>query len=107
LIEAASGINLWAEWARIEVAGGRGEYEVPAARLNYGGLLVSLARQEWPDTSHYTEPEIVWRMKKQHHVGLIVVSPSHARVGELLELLAQRASEDFGAVLPPRETPHD
>ncbi len=107
LIESATGINLWAEWARIEVAGGRGQYEVPAARQDYGGLLVSLARQEWPDTSHYTEPEIVWRMKKEHHVGLIVVSPSHARVGELLELLAHRASEDFGAVLPPRETPHD
>jgi len=107
LIEASTGINLWAEWARGEVAGGRAQYEVPAARQDYGGLLVSLARQEWPDTSHYTEPEIVWRMKKQHHVGLIVVSPSHARIGELLELLARRASEDFGAVLPPRETPHD
>jgi carbamoylphosphate synthase large subunit len=107
LIESATGINLWAEWARVEVAGEKGPYEVPAARKDYGGLLVSLARQEWPDTSHYREPEIVWRLKKQHHVGLIVVSESHARVGDLLEILAQRASEDFGAVLPPRETPHD
>lgn len=107
LIEAATGINLWAEWARIEVAGGSIPYDTPAPRDEYGGLLVSLARQEWPDTGHYTEPEIVWRLRKQHHVGLIVVSPSHQRVGELLDLLARRASEDFGAVLPPRETPHD
>ncbi|NWF83115.1 MAG: ATP-grasp domain-containing protein [Bryobacteraceae bacterium] len=107
LIECATGINLWAEWARVEVAGGKTPYVVPAPRGDYGGLLVSLARQEWPDTSRYEEPEIVWRLKKKHHAGLIVVSPFYDRVGELLEILAQRVNEDCGAVLPPRETPHD
>jgi len=107
LIECATGINLWAEWARVEIAGGKAPYAPPEPRLDYGGLLVSLARQEWPDTSHYAEPEIVWRLNKKHHAGLIVVSPSHARVAELLDTLARRVAEDFGAVLPPRETPHD
>lgn len=107
LIECAAGVNLWGEWARVEIAGGKEKYEVPPTRQEYGGLVVSLARQEWPDTAHYVEPEIAWRLKKKHHAGLIVVSPSYARVGELLEVLAQRVSEDFGAVLPPRETPHD
>lgn len=107
LIECATGVNLWAEWARVEVAGGKAQYEPPAARQDYGGLIVSLARQEWPDTNHYPEPEIVWRLNKKHHAGLIVVSPSFQRVGDLLDVLARRVSEDFGAVLPPRETPHD
>src|SRR3979409_1409084 len=31
-IEAATGINLWREWARIEIAGKHGEYAVPAQR---------------------------------------------------------------------------
>jgi biotin carboxylase len=31
-IEAATGINLWREWARIEIAGADGDYSVPAVR---------------------------------------------------------------------------
>src|SRR5207248_6233272 len=32
LIEAATGINLWAEWAKIEIAGGKQPYHAPLAR---------------------------------------------------------------------------
>jgi len=66
---------------------------------------VSLAKQEWPDTSAYNDPEIVWRMKKQHHVGLIVKSPSRERVAELLAQYVERVKTDFAAVAPPREKP--
>jgi ATP-grasp domain len=55
LLEIATGANLWAEWARVEVAAARGaDYLLPPDRGEYGGLVVSLARQEWPDTSAYT-----------------------------------------------------
>ncbi len=107
LVEAATGLNLWAEWARIEIAGGDGKYEVAPPRIDYAGLLVSLARQEWPDTSGYAYPEIVWRMRKKHHVGFIVRSESHARVEELLNELTSRVAHDFHAVLPPKERPTD
>ena len=54
LIEMATGINLWAEWAKVEVAAARRiSYPPPPARSDYGGLLVSLARQESPDTSNF------------------------------------------------------
>jgi biotin carboxylase len=95
LVEAATGLNLWAEWARIEVAGGQAPYDVKTPRADYAGLLVSLARQEHPDTSGYTDEEIVWRMDKKHHVGFIVRSASHHRVGELLESLTERVLRDF------------
>lgn len=52
----------------------------PDARDDYAGLLVPPARQEYPDTSAYTDPEIVWRMNNEHHVGFIVKSPDPARV---------------------------
>jgi biotin carboxylase len=107
LVAAATGINLWAEWAKVELAGGESAYTVPPARTDYAGLLVSLARQEHPDTSAYDDPEIVWRMDKRHHVGFIVQSPSYARVGELLDDYAQRAQRDFNAFLPARESPTD
>jgi biotin carboxylase len=84
-IEAATGVNLWREWARVEVADASGGTDkVEPSRLDFAGVIVSLARQEWPDTSAYVDPEIVWRLKKRHHVGLIVASPDRARVEELL-----------------------
>lgn len=105
LVDAATGVNLWAEWAKIESATVDRPYEFPAAREDYAGLLVSLARQEHPDTSSYSDPEIVWRMHRPHHAGLIVKSPSFERVEELLSNYATRVQQDFGATLPPREKP--
>lgn len=105
LVEAATGLNLWAEWARIEVAGGKRDYQVPAARNDYAGLLVSLAKQEYPDTSAYQHPEIVWRMDKKHHVGFIVRDEEPARVQQLLTELQDRVQQDFWAYAPAKETP--
>jgi len=106
LIEAATGVNLWAEWAKVEVAGARGTgYRVAENARAQAGLLVSLARQEWPDTSDFNEPELVWRMKKKHHVGFIVKSPQRQRVAELLKLYTERVRSDHHASAPPREKP--
>ncbi len=108
LVEAASGINMWGEWAKIEVAGGKAPYRPPTPRNDSAGLLISLARQEHPDTSAYNDPEIVWRMDdKKHHVGLIVKSPEPKRVEELIWNYAQRFRQDFFAFAPPREKPSD
>lgn len=106
LVEAATGVNLWVEWARLEIALARGEtYTLPARRQQYGGLLVSLAKQEHPDTSAYTDPEVVWRLDKKQHAGLIVVSDSRQRVADLLNDYTQRFMVDFMAVQPPKDRP--
>jgi carbamoylphosphate synthase large subunit len=105
LIANSTGINLWAEWARIEVDGGAGNYRLGEVKNNYGGLLVSLARQEHPDTSAYNDPELVWRMEKKHHVGFVVASPSYERVQYLMDQYLERVREDFLAVAPPRDKP--
>ncbi len=107
LIEVASGINMWAEWAKVEIGGGKTSYAPPVPRRDSAGLLVSLARQEYPDTSAYNDPEIVWRMKdKKHHVGLIVKSPDPKRVQELLQNYVERMRQDFLAWQPPLERPN-
>jgi len=105
LVEAASGINLWAEWAKVEIAGGKAPYAPPTPREDYAGLIVSLARQEHPDTSQFADPEIVWRMAKEHHVGLIVRSPSPGRVRELLDDYAARIARDYHASARPQDRP--
>jgi len=106
LIEAASGVNMWAEWAKVEVAAARGcAYCVAEQPRQQAGLLVSLAHQELPDTSRFNEPELVWRMNKKHHVGFIVKSPQRQRVAELLKLYTDRVRRDYHASAPPRKKP--
>ena len=105
MVETATGLNLWREWARIEVAGGDGTYKLPAVREDYAGVILSLARQENPDTSSYDDPEVHYRIKKHHHAGLILRSSDPQRVPPLLENYARRFAEDFMAVEPPRDKP--
>ena len=105
MVEAASGINLWREWARIEVAAGRSPYLLPPLRSDYAAVILSLARQEAPITSAYRDPEIVWRIKKSHHAGFILRSPDHARLQTLLAEYARRFVEDFLAIEPIRNKP--
>jgi len=104
-VEFATGINLWAEWAKIELAQGDGSYRLPATRQDYAGILTTLAKQATPDLSAYTEPEIVWRLKKDYHAGLIVASPNADRVKELLEGYQHRFYQDFHARLPAPDKP--
>jgi hypothetical protein len=105
MIEHGTGINPWVEWARMELAQARGEeYRLPATRGHYSGILVCLARQEHPDLSGYTDAEIVWRMPKKYHAGLIVASPDPERVKALLDGYAQRFAHDFLTRAEPWET---
>ncbi|MGH9931174.1 MAG: ATP-grasp domain-containing protein [Pyrinomonadaceae bacterium] len=121
VLEAASGLNLWREWARMEVADGgarrqeqtAGAGQKPEGRLNankvkpqrneYAGIVLSLSKQEHPDTSSYDDPEIVYRVKKRHHAGLIVRSKNLERVEELLTQYAGRFADEFVAVVAPLE----
>lgn len=100
LVEAATGINLWVEWAKIEIARGEKEYRLPPTRRDYAGLIVSLARQKQPDTSAYRDEEIVWRMNKTYHAGLIVRSSDPARIAQLLEEYSRRFYQDFFTTQP-------
>lgn len=108
LIEAASGVNMWEEWAKIELAYARGEhYQPPTARAGFAGLLICLARDEWPDTSSYNDPEVTWRLHKKNHVGLLVASDNPDRVQTLLASYAERMKHDFLATLPAPDRPQD
>ncbi|HQV68509.1 MAG TPA: ATP-grasp domain-containing protein [Thermoflexales bacterium] len=105
LIEHASGLNPWQEWARIELANLRGvPYQLPQIKTNYAGIAICLAKQQHPDMSGYTDGEIVYRMNKEYHAGLIVSSPDADRVQSLLETYTHRFAQDFLNWAPPLET---
>jgi hypothetical protein len=105
VVEAATGINLWREWAHLEIAAGKQPYKLPAARRDYAGVILSLARQERPDTSAYTDPEIVYRVSKYHHAGFVLKSNKAGRIRELLDSYTVRFRDDFLATQPVPERP--
>ena len=103
VVEAATGINLWREWAKIEIAGGDVSYASPPSRGLHAGVVLSLARQEQPDLTPYDDPEVVMRIRKRHHAGLIVASVDAGRVMDLVEQYVRRFYTDFHASAPPLE----
>jgi carbamoylphosphate synthase large subunit len=106
LVEAASGANLWGEWAKMEIAHVQGEpYHAPEDRRQYAGVLICLARQEWPDLSTYDDPEIVYHVQKKNHAGLILASSSAERIEGLIGAYGRRFAQDFLAVMPALDKP--
>lgn len=109
LVQSATGINLWSEWAKVETAYLHQQaYQLPEYRKAYAGLALCLAKQPHPDLSSYNDPEIVWRFQeKEHHAGLIVVSKERQRVQTLLDSYSERFAHDFLAVEPVPDEPLD
>ncbi len=107
VVEAATSVNLWREWAKIEIAGEHGSYTPGTQDTRSAGIVLSLARQEQPDMRTYNDAEIVRRIRKPHHAGLIVASEDQRRVRELLDSYVTRFYQDFHASAPPPERAMD
>jgi biotin carboxylase len=106
VVETATGLNLWREWARVEIQAET--YQLPQLRQDYAGILLTLAKQETPDLSHYTDPEITARPAKNHHAALILQSPDPTRIAALIDAYTPRFLNDFSATAPvPTEKPTD
>lgn len=103
MVEHAAGVNLWAEWARIEGNRG-GTYSLPPLKQQYGGVVMSLSRYETPDSSPFTDPEIVYRVDLKNHIGLVVASESPERIEQLLTNYIERIARDYGAVMPAQDS---
>lgn len=106
MVEASSGINLWKEWAKMETAVAKNEdYRLPGVRKEYSGIIISLAREEFPDISCFNDPEIVWRMDEPFHVGLVVRAKTREKVMLLLDQYAAVVQERFHASAPSPDRP--
>jgi biotin carboxylase len=103
VLDYACGFNLWREWAKLEIADDENPYQLPKCREEYAGIALALAKEEKPDTSHYTDAEIVRRISKPKHVGLIFCSQKHERIAELLGIYTERITNDFLAIAPKKE----
>lgn len=103
VLEHACNFNLWREWAKLETATNERSYKLPKLRKDYAGITLALANVDEPDTAQYTEPEIVYRIKKRKHVGMIFHSTKRGRIDELLQAYTTRITDDFLAVAPVKE----
>lgn len=99
MVEAATSVNLWAEWAKIEDAKAKGlKYKLPKVVKNYAGILLTLSKHEHPDLSTFDEEEVYFRVPLAYHAGLIVKSKNQKRIMELLDDYAVRFSQEFSTV---------
>lgn len=103
--ESATGLNIWREWAKIEMSTNVTSYIPKTERFEYSGIAVSLARQKYPDISAYTDSEIYYRANKEHHVGIVLRSAKIERVQELLREYTRRFTKDFLAIAPQPDRP--
>ena len=105
LVEKATGVDLWAEWVKLELAKFHGTaYKPPKRAFGHAALMLCLSKQSEPDLSHYNDPEVVWKLKKHHHAGVIVNCTNAARRDQLMERYLQQMGHDFLAIQPPTET---
>ena len=96
MVEAASNINLWGEWAKVEDALARGiEYKLPKTKKGFAGIVLTLSKFENPDLTGFNDSEVCFRVPLAHHAGLIVKCDDHSRVRELLDDYAERLVRDF------------
>jgi hypothetical protein len=103
MVEHAAGVNLWSEWAKLELCRGR-TYQLPPLKDRYAGVVISLAREERPDTSQFTNLEIVHRLEMKHHIGFVLAADTPDRVEELLTSYIDRIVRDYHAVLPAADS---
>jgi carbamoylphosphate synthase large subunit len=107
LVEFATGLNLWEEWAKVEYANAANQkYTSPSGSLLQAGIIISLVKNEKPDYSKFTDPEIVWTMNDlDHHVGIIAKADNRARVIQLMDEYAHIIKNEYHAAAPAPDKP--
>ena len=106
MVQAATGINLWAEWAKIEIASHFDKkYKLPKVEKSHAGIIASLSRFEKPDLKKFKDKEIWWKLDKKHHFGMIFKSDNMAKINDLLEKYVKVVQTDYHASLPAPTRP--
>jgi hypothetical protein len=107
LVEFATGLNLWEEWAKVEYANAANQkYTSPSGSSLQAGIIISLVKNEKPDYSKFTDPEIVWTMNDlDHHVGIIAKADNRARVIQLMDEYAHIIKNEYHAAAPAPDKP--
>lgn len=100
MVEAASTINLWKEWAAIEDSLVKKlKYKLPKVKKEYAGIVLTLSKFQYPDLSSFSDPEVSFKVPLEYHAGIIVKSTNQERILDLLENYGTRLANEFTAVV--------
>jgi len=106
MVEYATGINLWKEWAKIEIASKLGKkYTAPKPEKYHAGILVSLSRYQKPDLAPFNHKNVCWKMDKDYHVGFILRDTEIKQVHQLLNDYTEIVKSEYHASLPAPDRP--
>lgn len=100
MVEAASNVNLWKEWAIIEDALVKEKkYQLPELKKEYAGIVLTLSKYKHPDLASFSDPEVCFRVPLEYHAGLIIKSEREERIQELLNNYVDRLVADYTVVV--------
>lgn len=100
MVEAASNVNLWKEWAIIEDALVKEKkYQLPEQKKEYAGIVLTLSKYQHPDLSSFSDPEVCFSVPLEYHAGLIIKSEREERIQELLNNYVDRLVADYTVVV--------
>lgn len=106
LIEAATDVNIWREWAKIEDAFlTQHHYTAPKANHHTAGLLIALINTEHTDKELFPSKNIYKYLEIPHHAGLIYKAEEQKQVREALDEAAETVTASLLNIMPPRDKP--
>ena len=104
MVEAATGVNIWREWAKLENALLAGEkYAVEETRKLFSGLIVSLAKEKHSDTSDLQNEDVEKFLPIDYHIGIVYKATTEERIQERLDQAAVIVTERILNILPPKD----
>lgn len=96
MVEAASGINLWKEWALMETAlVNATPYRLPRIRKEYAGILLARVNVEHPSIADFVCDELVWTMNEDYQLGLVVRHEEQEAILTLLEKFEKQVRAQY------------
>lgn len=107
LTTASTGIDLYAEIAKIQYCGLTGTpYKLAKFQYKEAGLVQCLAQQESPPLRGLEDlAEVTWTWGRDYHIGVAFASSKFQRVVELTDLVLDKFRQENLAVLPASEQP--
>lgn len=106
MIEAATGVNIWREWAKLENALlNKKDYDVKATQQLFAGLVIALAKEKNPDTQLYQNNEVLKFIEKDYHIGIVYQSNNAEKIQQRLDEAAEKITDNLLNILPPTEKP--
>jgi len=95
----ATGVDLWAEWAKLEAAQvGSGKYAAPKDVGKAGAVTIRAVGEEHPDLRRYRETEetIAAVISKPYHAGMVFTAAKEETLAQVQQDIANRLFEQFG-----------